>query len=92
MLLRARTVELLPTPQRVRSGTETGSGLGSDIETMTLSERPTRVVGRNGDVLGGQAATLLTSPTHRVVVAVLSNVSYANTHMMAVRIAKGFAK
>ena len=92
MLLRPGTVELLHTPLRVRSGTETGSGLGWDIETIALSERPTRVAGRNGDVLGGQAATLLTSPKHRVVVAVLSNVSHAKTNMMAVGIAKAFAK
>jgi len=91
-LLRPGTVELLHTPQRVRSGTETGSGLGWDIETVTLSGGPTRVVGRSGDVLGGQTATLLTSPKHRVVVAVLSNVSYAKTYTLAVRIAEKFAK
>ncbi|MGH9238309.1 MAG: hypothetical protein ACRD3G_09755 [Vicinamibacterales bacterium] len=36
-LLQPATVELLQTPQRVTSGTETGSGLGWDLETVTLA-------------------------------------------------------
>ena len=90
-LLQPATVELLHAPQRVTSGTETGHGLGWDLETVTLSETPTRAIGRDGDVLGGQVATLLILPKRGIVVSVLSNVSYAKTHMMAVRIAEGFA-
>ena len=86
-LLQPATVELLQTPQRVTSGTETGSGLGWDLETVTLAGTPTRAVGRDGNVLGGQTATLLIFPKRGIVVSLLSNVSYAKTHMMALRIA-----
>lgn len=55
------------------------------------SGTPTRAISRDGDVLGGQMATLLILPQRGIVVSVLSNVSYAKTHTIAVRIAEGFA-
>jgi CubicO group peptidase (beta-lactamase class C family) len=91
-LLQPATVELLQTPQRVTSGTETGSGLGWDLETLKLAGTPTRAVGRDGNILGGQAATFLILPKRGIVVSVLSNVSHAKTHVMALRIAERFAE
>jgi CubicO group peptidase (beta-lactamase class C family) len=75
----------------VLSGTETGHGLGWDLETVKVSGTPTRAIGRDGDVLGGQVTTLLVLPKRGIVVSVLSNVSYAKTHTMALRIAEAFA-
>ena len=45
-----------------------------------------------GTILGGPVATLLTLPEHGLVVAVLSNTSYADTEVLADRIAQAFAR
>ena len=79
MLLTPATVQLLQTSQRLRSGQETGYGLGWDLETATLAGRETRVVGHDGDLLGGMMSSLMTFPEHGIVVAVTSNISYADT-------------
>ena len=90
-LLKPETVQLLQTSQRLPSGEETGYGLGWDVETATLSGQQTRVVGHDGDVLGGMAASLMTFPDRRIVVAVMSNISYADTFAVGTKIAEAFA-
>jgi len=90
-LLPSTTVELLQTSQRLASGEETGYGLGWEIKTVTLTGKPTPVIGHNGDSLGGMVASLLTFPDYGVVVAVTSNISYANTFSVGVKIAEHFA-
>jgi hypothetical protein len=90
-LLQRSTVALLQTSQRLRSGEETGYGLGWKLDTETIAGSPTRVVGHDGDVLGGNAAALKTFPEHGISVAVLSNISYSNTPAIALRIAQAFA-
>jgi serine beta-lactamase-like protein LACTB len=89
-LLQPATVELLQTPQRLASGEQTGYGLGWDVATATLAGRPTRLVGHNGDVLGGTAASFMMIPEHRLAVSVLSNISYADTFSLGVAIAETF--
>jgi hypothetical protein len=49
------------------------------------------VVGHDGESLGGMVASLMTFPEHGIVVAVTSNISYADTHAIAVSIAQAFA-
>jgi len=90
-LLQPVTVQLLQTSQRLASGEATGYGLGWDIETVTLAGQPTRVVGHDGDSLGGMVASLVTFPEHGIVASVTSNISYADTFSLAVRIAQAFA-
>jgi CubicO group peptidase (beta-lactamase class C family) len=90
-LLQPDTVRLLQTSQRLPSGEETGYGLGWDIETVTLAGKQTRVVGHDGDTLGGRVASLTMFPEHRIVVSVTSNISYADTFSLAVKIAQAFA-
>ena len=89
-LLQPATVELLQTSQRLSSGEETGYGLGWDLETVTLSGQQTRVVGHDGETLGGMVASLLTFP-NGTVVAVTSNISYADTSAIGVKVAEAFA-
>lgn len=89
-LLRAATVELLQTSQRLASGKETDYGLGWDLETVTMSGKQTRVAGHNGDSLGGMLASLITLPERGIVVAVTSNISYADTYALALHIAEAF--
>jgi CubicO group peptidase (beta-lactamase class C family) len=91
-LLQPSTVQLLQTSQKLPSGEETGYGLGWDLETVSLAGKPTRVVGHDGDSLGGQAASLMALPEQGIVVSVISNISYADTHGLAVRLAQVFAE
>jgi serine beta-lactamase-like protein LACTB len=91
-LLQSATVKLLQTPQRLASGEETGYALGWDLETATLAGRHTRVIGHDGDVLGGRVASLMTFEGHDLVVAVMSNTSYADTFAVGMQIAEAFAQ
>ena len=90
-LLKPATVQLLQTSQRLASGQETGYGLGWDLETVTLAGKQTRVVGHDGDSLGGMVASSMTFRERGIVVAVISNVSYADTAAIALKIAEAFA-
>jgi len=91
-LLRPATVQLLQTTGRLSSGEETGYGLGWDLETVSLTGKQTRAVGHDGEVLGGMTASLMAVPQNGIVVAVLSNISYADTKGVALRIAQAFAE
>ncbi len=91
-LLQPATVQLLQTSQRLASGQETGYGLGWDLETVALAGEPTRSVGHDGTSLGGKVASLMTFPEHGIVVSVISNISYADTPAVAVKIAQAFAE
>ena len=91
-LLQPATVRLLQTSQRLRSGQETGYGLGWELETVALAGKDTRMVGHGGDSLGGTVASLMTFPEHGIVVAVTSNISYADTFGVGSSIAQAFAE
>jgi CubicO group peptidase (beta-lactamase class C family) len=91
-LLQPATVQLFQTSQRLASGEETGYGLGWDLETVTLAGEQARVVGHDGDSLGGMVASFMTFPEHGLVVSVMSNTSYADTFAVAVKIAQAFAE
>jgi CubicO group peptidase (beta-lactamase class C family) len=91
-LLQPATVQLLQTSQRLASGEETGYGLGWDLETVTLAGEPTTAVGHDGEVLGGMVASLMTFRERGIVVAVASNISYADTPAVALKIAQAFAE
>jgi len=90
-LLQPATVQLLQTSQRLPSGEETGYGLGWNLETVELLGKQTRTVGHDGDSLGGMVASLTTFPEHGIVVSVMSNISYADTFGLGVKIAQAFA-
>ena len=91
-MLQPATVQMLQAPQRLASGAETGYGLGWDLETVTLAGEQTRTVGHDGESLGGMVASLMTFPERGIVVAVTSNISYADTFAMALKIAQAFAE
>lgn len=90
-LLQPATVQLLQTSQRLPSGEETGYGLGWDIQTATIAGAETRVVGHDGESMGGMLASFMTFPEHGIVVSVTSNISYADTYALALKIAEAFA-
>ena len=91
-LLQPETVTLLQTPLRLRSGEETGYGLGWKIETLPLVGEPTRMAGHGtkADFIGG-ATYLMTFPERGIVVAVMSNTAFADTRSIALKIAEVFA-
>ena len=91
-LLQPATVRLLQTSQGLPSGEETGYGLGWDIETVSMLGEQTHTVGHDGDSLGGMVTSLLTLPERGIVVAVTSNISYADTFALATKIAEAFAE
>jgi CubicO group peptidase (beta-lactamase class C family) len=91
-LLQSATVQLLQTPQRLASGQETGYGLGWDIETATLAGEQTRLIGHDGELMGGMVASFMTFPEHGIVVAVTSNIGFADTPSIALSIAQAFAE
>jgi CubicO group peptidase (beta-lactamase class C family) len=91
-LLQPATVQLLQASQRLSSGQETGYGLGWDLETVALAGKQTRTVGHDGDTLGGMVASLMTFPEHGIVVSVTSNISYADTSGVGLKIAQAFAE
>jgi CubicO group peptidase (beta-lactamase class C family) len=91
-LLQPSTVDLLQTSQRLASGEETGYGLGWDLETVRLAGRAARVAGHDGDSLGGMVASLMTFRERGLVVAVTSNISYADTSALALSVARAFAE
>jgi CubicO group peptidase (beta-lactamase class C family) len=91
-LLQPATVQLLQGPQRLPTGKETGYGLGWDLESVTIAGRPASVAGHDGDSLGGMVASLLALRDRRIVVAVVSNISYADTFSLASGIVDAFAR
>jgi CubicO group peptidase (beta-lactamase class C family) len=88
--LQPTTVGQLQTSARLPTREETGYGLGWDIKIATLHGQPARVVGHDGEVLGGPVASMLMFPEHGIVVSVISNTSYADTFALAVKIAEVF--
>jgi CubicO group peptidase (beta-lactamase class C family) len=89
-LLQPATVQLLQTSQQLISGHETGYGLGWDLETVTLAGEPTQAVGHGGESLGGMVVSLMTFREGGIVVAVMSNISYADTSALALKVAEAF--
>ena len=91
-LLKPATVELLQTSQLLASGEETGYCLGLYLKTVIVAGIQTRVIGHDGDSLVGMVASLMTFPEYGIVVAVTSNISYADTFSLAVKIAEAFVE
>ena len=91
-LLKPGTVQLLQTPQRLASGEETGYGLGWELETYPLAGQPTRMAGHGSkaEFIGG-TTSLMTFPERGLVVAVMANMSFADTKSIALNIAQAFA-
>jgi serine beta-lactamase-like protein LACTB len=91
-LLQPATVKLLQTSQLLTSGRETGYGLGWDLATVTMAGEPTQAVGHDGESFGGRVVSLMTFRERGIVVAVMSNISYADTSTLALKIAEAFAE
>jgi CubicO group peptidase (beta-lactamase class C family) len=92
-VLKPETIQLLQTPQRLSSGAETSYGLGWDLETLPLAGQPTRMAGHGSKKeFIGSTTYLMTFPERGLVVAVMANISYADTKSIALNIAQAFAE
>jgi CubicO group peptidase (beta-lactamase class C family) len=91
-LLQPATTTMLQTPQRLASGQATGYGLGWDLETVSIAGHPTRQVGHDGEFMIGGSTSFITLPDLGIVVAVTTNISFADTSSVALNIARAFAK
>ena len=90
-LLRSETLDMLRTPLELESGESTGYGLGWFVRSAPLGQEETTIFGHGGSS-GGGFTSFLTLPAHGIVVAVTTNVSYAeNLPSLSLRIARIFA-
>lgn len=91
-LLKPESIQQLQTPQRLSSGKETGYGLGWELETLSLAGHPTRMAGHGSrENFMGATTSLMTFPERGLVVAVMANISFADTKSIALDIAQAFA-
>lgn len=90
-LLRRSTAATLQMPQLLASGQKADYGLGWSLQTVPLAGEPTPVAGHASLTLLGGSTSFLTFPERRMVVAVTSNTSRAETRSIALRIAEVFA-
>ena len=90
-LLQPGTVETLQAPQHLASGETIDYGLGWKLETVPLNVEPARMAGHNTrrDFLGG-TASLMTFPDRGLAVAVMTNISFADTRSVALKVADMF--
>ena len=91
-LLRSETLDMLRTPLELESGESTGYGLGWFVRSAPLGpEAKTTIFGHGGSSAGG-VTSFMTLPEPGIVVAVTTNVSYAeNLPSLSLRLARIFA-
>ena len=90
-LLQPGTVEMLQKSQRLTTGEETGYGLGWKLETVTLAGQPARMAGYGTNRTSSAAPRISAFPERGLIVAVMTNISFADTKSIALRIAEAFA-
>ncbi len=90
-LLEPVTLQLLQTPHRLSSGLETDYGLGWELRSVAMFGRHIRQAGYEGSWMGGPVATFMMLPGG-LVIAVTSNIAYADTLGIGMKIAERFAE
>lgn len=88
--LQPDTVKMLQTRQQLTSGVDTNYGLGWMLETVDLAGQPTNVAGHASRTIEGASTSFLMFPEHDIVVAVTSNMSFADMRSIALAIAEKF--
>ena len=89
-LLQPATVQSLQAPQQLRSAQQTGHGLGWDRQTVSLAGSRTAAIGHNTGPVTGAVVSFMTFPERGIAVAVMSNISHADTSALAVKVAEAF--
>ena len=91
-LLQPATVSMLQAPQQLLSGARTEYGLGWTVETFPLAGEQTRLASHASRTLLGGSTSFMTFPERGIVVAVMSNTSFAALRATALNIAQAFAE
>lgn len=89
-LLDAPTTDLLQVPVILPDGVSTGYGLGWFVSKTGFGAGQTLLIGHPGVIIGG-TASLRRYPEHAIVVAVTSNVTFAELAPLASQVAALFA-
>lgn len=89
-LLDAPTTEVLQTPVSLPDGASTGYALGWFVSESAFGDGQTLLIGHPGVVIGG-TASLRRYPEQAIVVAVTSNVTFAELAPLASEVAALFA-
>jgi hypothetical protein len=92
LLLKPATTDLLQTQQSLASGAATNYALGWKIETTQLAGQIQRLVRQDDRRSVGTSTTLLIFPERDLTVAVMSNITFADTSTVATKIAEIFAE
>lgn len=90
-LLKPETVRMMQASQKLRSGEDTGYGLGWDLETATVAGKATAVIGHDGDIFGSSTTSLITLPEYGLTIAVVTNTAHIDAYSLALKIVEGFA-
>lgn len=90
--LQADTVRLLQARQSLKTGEDTQYGLGWMLDTIELAGQRTPVAGHSSRTIEGASTSFLIFPERGIVVAVASNISFADARSIGVKIAEVFAK
>jgi len=91
-LLQPDTVSVLQTRQHLTSGEETSYGLGWNLENIDLAGERTRMASHASRTIEGASTSFLTFPDRGLVVAVTSNISFADMRSIALAVAEAFAR
>jgi CubicO group peptidase (beta-lactamase class C family) len=91
-LLQPATVQLLQTSHQLTSGQKTDYGLGWDLYTVALAGEPAQAAGIDGELQGRRVGSLRVFREAGIVVAIMSNISQADTPALAVKVAEAFAQ
>jgi serine beta-lactamase-like protein LACTB, mitochondrial len=91
-LLQPATVATLQTAVKLASGEETGYALGWDVENVSLAGQPTQWVGHGGEFTMGGSTSFMTFPDRGIVVAVMTNIGFADVDAVAMKVAEAFAQ
>lgn len=89
-VLEPGTVELLQTAVQLASGEPTDYGLGWFVRRVPLDAAEARVIGHGGSAVGG-STSFMAFPDHDVVIAVSSNVSFAEDAVRSLALATAAA-
>lgn len=84
------TVDLLQTAVQLASGEPTDYGLGWFVRRVPLDDAEARVIGHGGSAVGG-STSFMAFPDHDLVIAVSSNVSFAEDAVRSLALATAAA-
>lgn len=91
-LVQPATVRALQTPQVLASDEQTRFGLGWELGTQQIGGASLRLAGSNDARSIGGSTSLITFPERGIVVAVMTNTTFADTWGLGLKLAEAFAR